>query len=59
MKFDLDLSKSSVTRNRKDEIGLHDISGEEALGLDYVLDLERKDMKDEQDTNIKLFNKIF
>lgn len=41
------LNKSSVTRNRKDEIDLHNISGEQAVGLDGILDLERRDMEDE------------
>lgn len=41
------LCKNSVSRNRKNEIGLHDMSGEQAIGLDYVFDLEKKDRKDE------------
>lgn len=40
------LSKISVTRNRKDETNLHDISGEQSIGLNDMLDLEKKDMGD-------------
>lgn len=43
MKFDTALSKS-VTRHRKDETSLHDVSGEWSVGLNDMLDFEKKDM---------------
>lgn len=43
----MELSKSIVTRKRKDEMDLHDISGEKAIELHDILDLERKDREDE------------